>query len=124
MIWITLNELLSVNGLPKTPQGLGKKAKNEGWTRRKLTGVKGLSYEYLVESLPADVQNIINERHLNSLLNAEKKAVKTAFNGDVNPRVKAKHELDLMRQCPALLERSTGNLTKLQRDIADARATL
>ncbi|HEN3351649.1 TPA: transposase [Yersinia enterocolitica] len=125
-MFLSVNELIGLPGMPGTAPGvraaLNKRAGNSLDLKRKRAGTK--AFEYHIDCLTAQQQEVIRERHLNSLLSAEKKAVKTAVNGDLNPRVKAKHELDLMRQCPALLERSTGNLTKLQRDIADARATL
>lgn len=125
-MFLSVNELIGLPGMPGTAPGvraaLNKRAGNSLDLKRKRAGTK--AFEYHIDCLTAQQQEIIHERHLNSLLTAEKKAVKTTVKGDLNPRVKAKHELDLMRQCPALLERSTGNLTKLQRDIADARATL
>lgn len=122
--WVTAKEIAGLAGLPTAISSVLRKAKRENWVFRQKSGIKGIAYEFQLDCLPSHVQDSIRERYLNSLLTAEKKAIKTAVKGDLNPRVKASQELDLMRQCPALLERSTGNLTKLQRDIADARATL
>lgn len=125
-MFLSVSELVGLPGLPGTAQGVR-------WTLRKSTGSSPdlmrrrpgtKAFEYHIDCLPERTREEIKLRQLNSLLTAEKKVVKTAVKGDLNPRVKPKHELDLMRQCPALLQRSTNNLTTLQRDIADARATL
>ncbi|EPP1148541.1 DNA-binding protein, partial [Yersinia enterocolitica] len=125
-MFLSVNELIGLPGMPGTAPGvraaLNKRAGSSLELKRKRAGTK--AFEYHIDCLTEQQQEVIRERHLNSLLATEKKAVKTAVKSDLNPRVKPKHELDLMRQCPALLERSTGNLTTLQRDIADARATL
>ncbi|MDA5524752.1 Mu transposase C-terminal domain-containing protein [Yersinia kristensenii] len=125
-MFLSVNELIGLPGMPGTAPGvraaLNKRAGSSLELKRKRAGTK--AFEYHIDCLTEQQQEVIRERHLNSLLTAEKKAVKSAVNSDLNPRVKPKHELDLMRQCPALLQRSTNNLTTLQRDIADARATL
>ncbi|WP_390900121.1 DNA-binding protein, partial [Yersinia rohdei] len=125
-MFLSVNELIGLPGMPGTAPGvraaLNKRAGSSLELKRKRAGTK--AFEYHIDCLTEQQQDVVRERHLNSLLAVEKKAVKSAVNSDLNPRVKPKHELDLMRQCPALLQRSTNNLTTLQRDIADARATL
>jgi len=50
-MWITIQELLKVDGMPTTAQGVAHKAKVEGWERRRVSGVKGRVYEYNFFSL-------------------------------------------------------------------------
>ncbi|WP_038903297.1 DNA-binding protein [Dickeya zeae] len=54
--WFTTNELLGVAGLPKSRQGLNKKAKDHGWERRRRKGVQGKGVEYAIWSLPEEVK--------------------------------------------------------------------
>lgn len=54
--WYELKDLLGVGGLATTVQGITKKAKNEGWERRRKEGVKGKVFEYHYTSLPLSVQ--------------------------------------------------------------------
>jgi putative transposase len=50
-MWITAQELTQVTGMPKTTQGVAKKARLEGWEKRTAKGVRGGAYEYNVFSL-------------------------------------------------------------------------
>ncbi|MDF7670251.1 S24 family peptidase [Orbaceae bacterium ESL0721] len=50
-IWLTTRDLIGKYDLPNTVQGLTKKAKKEGWVKRKAHGVKGGAYEYEVSAL-------------------------------------------------------------------------
>ncbi|MEC5319484.1 DNA-binding protein [Brenneria populi subsp. brevivirga] len=55
--WFATNELLGLGGLPKSPQGLNKRARDGGWERRKRKGVQGRGVEYSIHSLPDEVRN-------------------------------------------------------------------
>ncbi len=57
--WFTTNELLGVAGLPKSRQGLNKKAKDHGWERRRRKGVQGKGVEYAIWSLPEEVKTTL-----------------------------------------------------------------
>lgn len=54
--WFAASELLSLNGLPRTEQGLNKKARSNNWIKRKKAGVQGRALEYHYSSLPMEVQ--------------------------------------------------------------------
>ncbi len=54
--WFTTNELLGVAGLPKSRQGLNKRAKEHGWEKRRRKGVQGKGVEYAIWSLPEAVK--------------------------------------------------------------------
>lgn len=55
--WFATNELIGLGGLPKSPQGLNKRARDDGWERRKRKGVQGRGVEYSIHSLPNEVRN-------------------------------------------------------------------
>ncbi|MDO4434876.1 MAG: Mu transposase C-terminal domain-containing protein [Cardiobacteriaceae bacterium] len=62
MKWVTIVELMSVNTLPSTVQGINQKAKRENWIRRRKPNAEGNVYEYLITSLPLEVQRALAER--------------------------------------------------------------
>lgn len=51
-IWYSSKELVSIEGLPSTIQGVNRKARMECWKSRKRTGVQGKAIEYHIDSLP------------------------------------------------------------------------
>lgn len=57
--WFQTVELIGVNGLPKTTQGVNLKAKTEDWIKRKAEGVKGRAFEYHIDSLPLEVRQAL-----------------------------------------------------------------
>lgn len=57
--WFELNEILGVAGLPKTVQGVTKKAKLENWNRRLIKGRKGKTFEYYIGDMPLAVQQAL-----------------------------------------------------------------
>ncbi|ANE77799.1 DNA-binding protein [Dickeya solani] len=54
--WFTTNELLGVAGLPRSRQGLNKRAKEHGWEKRRRKGIQGKGVEYAIWSLPEEVK--------------------------------------------------------------------
>ncbi|RLM20961.1 Cro/Cl family transcriptional regulator [Brenneria alni] len=55
--WFATNELIGIGGLPKSPQGLNKRARDDGWEKRRRRGVQGRGVEYSIHSLPDEVKN-------------------------------------------------------------------
>lgn len=55
--WIATHELIGVCGLPKTRQGLNRRAREEGWQKRRREGARGKAVEYAWRSLPDMVKN-------------------------------------------------------------------
>lgn len=62
--WLTPQDLLGVAGLPKSRQGLNKRAREEGWEKRKRKGVQGRAVEYALESLPQEVRKRLQMREM------------------------------------------------------------
>ncbi|RLM20960.1 Cro/Cl family transcriptional regulator [Brenneria alni] len=54
--WFATSELVGVGGLPKSRQGLNKRAREDGWEKRRRKGVQGRGVEYSIHSLPEPVK--------------------------------------------------------------------
>ncbi|MEQ6966903.1 DNA-binding protein [Pectobacterium polaris] len=54
--WFATSELVGVGGLPKSRQGLNKRAREDGWEKRRRKGVQGRGVEYSIHSLPDTVK--------------------------------------------------------------------
>ncbi|WP_288444618.1 DNA-binding protein, partial [uncultured Serratia sp.] len=99
-------------GLPGTAQGLRmalkKRAGNAPDLVRKREGSK--AFEYHIDCLPADTQEAVRQRHFKSVL--EQPGCKSVgLPVKRNSAVKPREELEIMRQCPALVEREVATLT-------------
>ncbi|WP_192457688.1 DNA-binding protein [Musicola keenii] len=57
--WFATSELVGVGGLPKSRQGLNKRAREDGWEKRRRKGVQGRGVEYSIHSLPQTVQQTL-----------------------------------------------------------------
>jgi hypothetical protein len=60
--WIATHELIGVGGLPKTRQGLNRRAREEGWHKRRREGARGKAVEYAWQSLPDSVKKTLSLR--------------------------------------------------------------
>ncbi|CAJ0994689.1 hypothetical protein NVIRENTERO_01539 [Sodalis praecaptivus] len=60
--WIATHELIGVGGLPKTRQGLNRRAREEGWQKRRREGARGKAVEYAWHSLPDMVKKTLSLR--------------------------------------------------------------
>ena len=108
-------------GLPSTSRNIRERAKKEGWQAQKRQGVGG-GCAYHVDSLPDEAQTVLREKIYQQVLATKTNTTPARASkcGVSKPRT----ELNLMRQCPALLEREINSLTDKQKQIADARAVL
>ncbi|MCW2480519.1 Mu transposase C-terminal domain-containing protein [Candidatus Symbiopectobacterium sp. NZEC135] len=106
-------------GLPGTRPGVSVRAKTEGWSSRPRSG-QGGGYEYALDSMPSDIQNKIREYYYNTLL--QQQPVKAP--AVTKTTASSSQLLEIVRQCPAVLDQKTAELTQKQRDIADARMVL
>ncbi|AIR69373.1 DNA-binding protein [Dickeya fangzhongdai] len=57
--WFATSELVGIGGLPKSRQGLNKRAREDGWEKRRRKGVQGRGVEYSIHSLPQSVQQTL-----------------------------------------------------------------
>lgn len=54
--WFSAGDLSKIDGFPKTPQGVNKKARIQGWIKRQKEGVQGGAVEYHYSSFPLELQ--------------------------------------------------------------------
>ncbi|ANZ86656.1 MULTISPECIES: Mu transposase C-terminal domain-containing protein [Enterobacteriaceae] len=121
--WVTAKEITELPGFSSAVSTILRKAKNEQWTCRKREGVKGIAYEFLIESLPHDMQSAIREKVYQTVLAS--KPGEHALRAVVARKATAdRQDIALLRQCPVILEQKVGELTIKQKQIADARAAL
>ncbi|SMG60804.1 putative transposase [Cedecea sp. NFIX57] len=107
---------------------LDKIASNSPELRRRRTGTK--AFEYHVDCLPAAVREVVLARRAEAVLQKPEvqeqlplEPAVPAVKGHAE-RLRVSVELEVMRKCPALLERQLGSLTDKQRKTGDARMTL
>lgn len=60
--WYSTKELLGVAGLPKSRQGVNRRAREGNWQKRKRAGVQGKGVEYAFSSLPETVRDSLTEQ--------------------------------------------------------------
>ena len=53
--WLMAKELVGLEGLPMTTQGINAMARRENWISRKRRGIQGKALEYHISSLPIDI---------------------------------------------------------------------
>jgi putative transposase len=126
-MFLSVNEVVGLPGMPQTSQGvrylLNKSAGDIVELKRKREGSK--AFEYHIDCLPAEAREVVRQRHYQEVL--EQTAEVAAVDAPVVAKkavVKPSQELELIRQCPALLERKVDTLSEKQKQIADARALL
>lgn len=125
-IWLTAKECVSLPGLPSMEHNirgrLNKAAGDSLDLRRRREGTK--AFEYHVDCLPAEAREAVRQRHYKSVLGQSAcQSVEVAKREQKEP-AKPAQALEIMRQCPALLEREVDSLTDKQKQIADARVML
>ncbi|AJA45690.1 DNA-binding protein [Frischella perrara] len=57
--WFSSKDLIKIEGLPSTPQGINRKARVEGWKSRKRSGIQGKAVEYHIDSFPDFVKSTL-----------------------------------------------------------------
>lgn len=69
--WFSASELAGVVGMPSSPQGVNKKAKQENWVKQQRNGVQGKAYEYHLHSLPPETQKQLQLNQVRALKAAQ-----------------------------------------------------
>ncbi|MGQ8700571.1 Mu transposase C-terminal domain-containing protein [Serratia marcescens] len=125
-MFVIAKELVGIPGLPATTKGireaLSRNAGDSSALKRKREGSK--AFEYHIDCLPAEAREIVRQRHYKSVL--EQSGCKSVDVPVPNkrPNLKSPQQLEIMRKCPALLDRKVQSLNDQQKQIADARMTL
>ncbi|MEZ8655726.1 transposase domain-containing protein [Vibrio splendidus] len=60
--WFTTKELVGLPGLPEHSQNISRMAKKNGWEFRQKEGVKGVAYEFSMNSLPIQTQTALMKK--------------------------------------------------------------
>ncbi|EJY9246305.1 transposase [Salmonella enterica] len=124
IMFVSVNELIGLPGVPGTAQGVRyaiKKWASTDHHKRQRPGTKAI--EYSIDCLPEVTQKAIRERYLAQLMEIvpqepEKPVVRRQRDPDaISP-------LEAYRGSPQLMEERLNALTENQRQVADARAAL
>ncbi|HBM3125952.1 TPA: transposase [Klebsiella oxytoca] len=128
-MFVTVNELVGLPGLPGTQQGIrgmmNKRTADAPTLVRKRQGTK--AFEYHIDCLPDSAQKALRARQIKELMNGSPKELPVApVTASTAPRVKGAEEskIAVYRKCPALMEQKLNGLTAAQRQTADARMAL
>lgn len=129
-MFVTVNELMGLPGLPGTAQGLrltlSKCAANSSKLVRRRAGTK--AFEYHIDCLPDAAREAVQARMARQLCVAEPDTALPAVveSGDVVVKGPADSVclLEMYRKCPALMEKTMREFTENQKAVADARMTL
>ncbi|HCT6817392.1 TPA: transposase [Morganella morganii] len=125
-IWLTAKECVGLPDLPTQPQNirarLDKYISGNEEFRRRRAGTK--AFEYHIDCLPIAAQEVVKARFYAQALETQLPAATEPAEVKAPRSGKLAGDLDIMRQCPALLNAKVGELTGNQKDIADARAML
>ncbi|WP_316045809.1 DNA-binding protein, partial [Serratia ficaria] len=112
-MFLSVNELIGLPGMPGTAPGvraaLNKRAGTSSDMKQKRAGTK--AFEYHIDCLPAETQEAVREKHFHSILKADEQPVKVAR----QPSISANDQLQILRSCPAILQKKTAELTAEQR---------
>lgn len=123
--WVTSKELVELDKAPSAISTIIRKAKKEGWIFRQRAGVKGVVFEYDIQCIPLDWQNELKDKYYKKLIsNKELSPISQSVRNGITPVEEKGSKLNIIRQCPVLLEREVNSLTEKQKQVADARATL
>ncbi|MDW7590634.1 Mu transposase C-terminal domain-containing protein [Providencia manganoxydans] len=125
-IWLAAKECVGLPDFPTRLQNIRSRldkysGENENYRRRR-DGTK--AFEYHIDCFPEHIQEIIKSRFYAQALETQVPVIVEPSETKTPRSTQLATDLDLMRQCPALLERKMGELTGNQKDIADARAIL
>lgn len=69
--WFTAAELAGLDGMPAHATNVTRKAKNQNWQYRQITGLKGVNFEYHASSLPKETQIALGLEGLDKPVEAE-----------------------------------------------------
>ncbi|EGM7790935.1 Mu transposase C-terminal domain-containing protein [Escherichia coli] len=124
-MFVSVNELIGLPGMPGTAQGVRysiKKMASSEHFRRKRAGSKTI--EYSIDCLPQVTQRALRERHVAQLMATAPQEITT------QPPVKRERKQNVVqpveayRGSPQLVEERLNALTENQRKVAEARIAL
>lgn len=69
--WFSAKELANMEGMPKSISSVSRKASIEGWKKRNMEGVKGIAFEYHIESFPEKTKKHLSKLHFHCTNNLD-----------------------------------------------------
>lgn len=122
MAWITSKELISLPSTPSTVSSINRNAKKLGWITRQRKGVKGVTNEYLVSSLPEEIQLEIEKNSASKIM--QNKNIEPTIRELSKTRIQPRVELEQLKEHPEMVVQEASGLTDKQKQIASARCLL
>ena len=119
--WFSANELVGVEGLPQSPQGINKKARTQEWRKRNKDGVQGGAVEYHYTSFPESVQQALGftvSQPKQPNQTRDDFIVQTPSGGEFGVELKTRRlkgeavNIDELRQAIALIEKAVVQIGK------------
>lgn len=115
--WVLVKDLIGIEGLAGTPQGIAQRAKKENWQRRRVAGVKGNVFEYYVGDMPPSVQAALGVEVVKPTEPNQGDVVIRTAEGDVSLEMKTRGlKPNAVQQALEVIEQALSNATKAPSD--------
>ena len=124
-MFVSVNELVGLPGMPGTAQGVRysiKKMASSEHFRRKRAGSKTI--EYSIDCLPQVTQRALRERHVAQLMATAPQEITTQHPVKRERKQNVVQPVEAYRGSPQLVEERLNALTENQRKVAEARIAL
>ncbi len=115
--WVLVKDLIGIEGLAGTPQGIAQRAKKENWQRRRVAGVKGNVFEYYVGDMPPSVQAALGVEILQPTKPNQGDVIIRTAEGDVSVDMKTRGlKPNDVKQALEVIEQALSNANKAPSD--------
>lgn len=111
--WVLVKDLIGIEGLAGTPQGIAQRAKKENWQRRRVAGVKGNVFEYYVGDMPPSVQAALGVEVVKPTESNQGDVIIRTTEGDVSLEMKTRElKPNAVQQALEVIEQALSNANK------------
>lgn len=115
--WVLVKDLIGIEGLAGTPQGIAQRAKKENWQRRRVAGVKGNVFEYYVGDMPPSVQAALGVEVVKPTEPNQGDVIIHTAEGDVSLEMKTRGlKPNAVQQALEVIEQALSNANKAPSD--------
>ena len=115
--WVLVKDLIGIEGLAGTPQGIAQRAKKENWQRRRVAGVKGNVFEYYVGDIPPSVQAALGVEVVKPTEPNQGDVIIHTAEGDVSLEMKTRGlKPNAVQQALEVIEQALSNANKAPSD--------
>lgn len=115
--WVLVKDLIGIEGLAGTPQGIAQRAKKENWQRRRVAGVKGNVFEYYVGDMPPSVQAALGVEVVKPTEPNQGDVIIRTAEGDVSLEMKTRGlKPNAVQQALEVIEQALSNANKAPSD--------